>query len=109
MVLTVCFVHRDMNEMWDDTETDRCRQAFIKGLYKFPKCPTAPLRTGRPMPLLGIGPWRTAEGGVQDMTEKALRSGIRRASSFGKHRTFCLCSVCWHRALEDCRGGACRT
>ena len=70
-------VCRNMDEMWDDTETERCRQAFIKGLYKFPKQTTKPLRSGRPMPLLGVGPWRTADGGVQDVVEKALRSGLR--------------------------------
>ena len=68
---------RNMDEMWDETDTERCRQQFIRGMYKFPKCPTVKLGNGKPMPVLGLGPWRTAEGGVQDIVEKALRSGVR--------------------------------
>ena len=92
---------RNMDEMWDDTETERCRQAFIKGLYKFPRCPTAPLRSGRPMPLLGVGPWRTAEGGVQDVVEKALRSGIRCARPVGALRAARPLSEPGNRATSE--------
>ena len=65
-----------MDEMWDETETEECRQKFIKSVYKFPKMPSVKLQaTGQRMPMLGMGSWRA--GNAQDTVESALRSGIR--------------------------------
>ena len=113
---------RNMDEMWDDTDTERCRQQFIRGMYKFPKCPTAKLAHGKPMPVLGLGPWRTAEGGVQDIVEKALRSGVRccqacaallsaQVSGAANLVRSCCCRCPWlaaqHAARLIDRWGAC--
>lgn len=64
-----------MDEMWDESLTEDCRQKFVKSMYKFPKNPTVKLSSGKRMPLLGLGTWKAAA--VQDTVERALRHGFR--------------------------------
>lgn len=68
-------VCRNMDEMWDESLTEDCRQKFVKSMYKFPKNPTVKLSSGKRMPLLGLGTWKAAA--VQDTVERALRHGFR--------------------------------
>ncbi|KAK9802610.1 hypothetical protein WJX73_002049 [Symbiochloris irregularis] len=79
--------YRNMDEMWDETETEECRQKFIRSVYKFPKMPSVKLATGQRMPMLGMGSWRA--GNAQDTVERALRSGVRHidcSSQYGSEK-----------------------
>ena len=71
----VCVWCRNMDEMWDETLTEECRQNFVKSMYKFPKGPTIKLNSGKRLPMLGLGTWKATA--VQDTVERALRTGFR--------------------------------
>lgn len=66
-----------MKDLWDEEQTDACRDRFINGMYKFPSTPSAHLSNGLKMPILGLGTW--LKHNVQETVEHALRSGFRCA------------------------------
>ena len=61
--------------MWDDEETEECRQKFINRMYKFPRNPTFTLSSGAKMPVLGLGTWKDQQ--VSNTVQRALRRGFR--------------------------------
>jgi hypothetical protein len=64
-----------MKDLWDEEETDACRDRFIASMYKFPEMPSIALGNGRRMPVLGLATW--LKQNVQETVEHALRSGFR--------------------------------
>ena len=86
LTLALSSTIRSMKDLWDEDETDRCRDAFVDSIYKFPASPTRTLSNGCKMPLLGVGTWRA--GQVQDTVEAALRKGFRLGH--------CICSLGVH-------------
>lgn len=64
-----------MKDLWDEEETDKCRERFINTMYKFPSTPSISLCNGRKMPVLGVATW--LKHNVQETVEHALRSGFR--------------------------------
>lgn len=66
---------RNMNDMWDEEDTEACRQKFINRMYKFPANPTFKLNTGAAMPVLGLGTWKDQQ--VSNTVQRALRRGMR--------------------------------
>jgi len=72
------WLDRTMKDLWDEEETDACRDRFIDSMYKFPSTPSAHLSNGLKMPILGLGTW--LKHNVQETVEHALRSGFRCAS-----------------------------
>ena len=75
LISTHVSLHRNMNEMWDDEETEIRRQEFINRMYKFPQNPNFQLNNGAKMPVLGLGTWKDQQ--VSNTVQRSLRRGFR--------------------------------
>ena len=64
-----------MDDLWDESYTEACRQKFINRMYKFPTNPTYTLNSGAQMPILGFGTWKDQH--VSNVTQRAMRRGLR--------------------------------